>query len=102
MRLHFDDVTVPLKCTQRYRHLHGEFGGPIAHHFLHFTARNRCGAYNPVTPGISFWLVRKNTTALKMATLLVKSTPDLFKFTWIGPNIHENSKITMVGHTMSL
>ena len=53
--------------------------------FLHFTARNRCGAYNPVTPDISFWLVRTKTTVLKIVTLLAKSTPDLFKLTWIGP-----------------
>ena len=53
--------------------------------FLHFTARNRCGAYNPVTPDISFWLVRTQTTVLKIVTLLAKSTPDFFKLTWIGP-----------------
>ena len=53
--------------------------------FLHFTARNRCGAYNPVTPDISFWLVRTKTTVSKIVTLLAKSTPDLFKLTWIGP-----------------
>ena len=52
--------------------------------FLNFTARNRCGAYNPVTPDISFWLVRTQTTVLKIVTLLAKSTPDLFKLTWIG------------------
>ena len=27
-------VTVPLKCTRRYRNLLGDFGGPIAHHFF--------------------------------------------------------------------
>ena len=27
-------VTVPLKCTRRYRNLHGDFGGPIARHFV--------------------------------------------------------------------
>ena len=27
-------VTVPLKCTRRYRNLHGDFDGPIAHHFF--------------------------------------------------------------------
>ena len=53
--------------------------------FLHFTARNRCGTYNPVTPDISFWLVRTKTTKLKIVTLLAKSTPDLFKLTWVGP-----------------
>ena len=53
---------------------------------LHFTARNWYGAYNPVTPDISFWLVRTKTTALKIVTLLAKSTPDLFKLTWIGPS----------------
>ena len=52
---------------------------------LHFTARNRCGAYNPVMPDISFGLVRTKTTILKIVTLLAKSTPDLFKLTWIGP-----------------
>ena len=50
---------------------------------LSFTARNRCGAYNPVTPDISFWLVRTKTTVLKIVTLLAKSAPDLFKLTWI-------------------
>ena len=52
--------------------------------FLHFTARNMFGAYNPVTPDISFWLVRTKTTVLKIVTLLAKSTPDLFKLTWIA------------------
>ena len=47
--------------------------------FLHFTARNRCGACNPVTPDISFWLVRTKTAVLKIVTLLAKSAPDLFK-----------------------
>ena len=56
--------------------------------FLHFTARNRCGAYNPVTPDISLWLVRTKTTVLKIVTLLAKLTPDLFKLTWIGPTTH--------------
>ena len=58
----------------------------ISTEMLHFTARNRYGAYNPVTPDISFWLVRTKTTALKIVTLLAKSTPDLFKLTWIGPS----------------
>ena len=53
--------------------------------FLHFTARNRCGTYNPVTPDVSFWLVRTKTTVLKIVTLLAKSAPDLFKLTWIEP-----------------
>ena len=73
-------VTVPLKCTQRYRNLHGDFGGVIAHNILYFTARNMCGAYNPVS---SFLSVRTNTTVLEIVTLLAKSTPDLFKLTWI-------------------
>ena len=85
MRLHFYYVTVPLKCTRRHRNLHGYFGGPIAHHFFHFTARNRCGAYTPVAPDISFRLVRTKTTVLEIVILLAKSTPDLFKLTWIGP-----------------
>ena len=41
--------------------------------------------YNPVTPDISFWLVRTKTTVLKIVTLLAKSTPDLLKLTWVGP-----------------
>ena len=53
--------------------------------FLYFTARKRYGAYNPVTPDISLWLVRTKTTVLKIVTLLAKSTPDLFRLTWIRP-----------------
>ena len=79
-------VTVRLKCTRRYRNLHEDFGGLIAHQFLYFTARNRCGAYTPVPPDISLWLVRKQITVLKIVTLLAKSTHDLFKLTWIRPS----------------
>ena len=43
--------------------------------FLHFTARNRCGAYNPA-PDISFWLVRTKTTVLKIVTLLARTTEE--------------------------
>ena len=85
MRLHFYHVTVPLKCTRQYRNLHGDFEGRLHITFFQFTARIRCLAYNPVTPDISFWLVRTKTTVLKIVTLLAKSTPDLFKLTWIGP-----------------
>ena len=63
--------------------------------FLHFTARNRCGAYNPVTPDISFWLVRTKTTELKIVTLLAKSTPDLFKL--IPPSHRRRGATTVFG-----
>ena len=76
---------VPLKCIRRYRNLHGDCGGPIAHHFFALYSKKYVRAYNPVTPDISFWLVRTKTTVLKIVTLLAKSTPDLFKFTWIRP-----------------
>ena len=39
MRLHFYYVTVPLKCTGRYRNLPGDFGYPIAHHFQKLDGR---------------------------------------------------------------
>ena len=46
-------VTVHLKCTRRYRNLHGDFGGLIAHRFFAYfiaSRHNRCGAYTPVMP----------------------------------------------------
>ena len=72
--------------------------------FLYFTARNGCGAYKPVTPDISFWLVRRKTTVLKIVTLLAKSTPDLFKLTWIRPlyMIHAITSVINLGSALTL
>ena len=53
--------------------------------FLYFTTGNRCGTYNFVMPDTPFYLGITKTTALKIVTLLAKSTPDMFKLTWIGP-----------------
>ena len=52
--------------------------------FLHFTARNRCGAYNPVTPDIIILVSKnKNNCRVGLTWGKAKSTPDLFHFVFM-------------------